>query len=71
MVFLVLLLALLWPDNTDTGEERETEVIETDNRLLEEEDGILESNPDTLLKIAPEPRDKTEEVVDTIPEKIG
>lgn len=71
MVFLVLLLALLWPENTDTGEERETEVIETDNRLLEEEDGILESNPDTLLKIAPEPRDKTEGVVDTIPEKIG
>ncbi|MCB0593048.1 MAG: hypothetical protein H6557_35680 [Lewinellaceae bacterium] len=69
-VGLALLIAifafLLFPETTDTGEEPETET-EVDAGRKQEENEIMD---DTALGkpplVAPEPRDETEEVIDTL-----
>ena len=66
LLALLFLASFLWPDTTDTGEEPETEVIENGDHRLEEQEAIQEAATNTALPTAPEPRDETKEVIDTI-----
>ncbi|PHN03342.1 hypothetical protein [Flavilitoribacter nigricans] len=70
LLLALLLLFLLWPDLTDTGEEKE-KVLEDQTRIEQEEQaGIESAEENTTLKPAPELRDEIREVPDTIPTNL-
>ena len=68
---LILLIGafvfLLFPETTDTGEEPEVETEANVERVEKEQDVLEDTALGKVLPVAPEPRDLTEEIIDTFP----